>query len=211
MLLRATTCLEGSAWSAAPPATHPGVELSANLKSISHRCYLFEVAYVRELTQETIVLPLGCLRAALPGPPGLPPIHPALAPPPFPPTSLFLHQPTGVPLTSTSGHRHLLPPPFQTLTARTHTHQPPPYVLSRPRHPTHNRSVPTSHSFFLFFTLVSGPRRSLSLKLSDTRVYEPQIRARLGTTAHFCEVVVLKLRAVPSTPPSGAAGGRLSP
>ena len=29
--------------------------------------------------------------------------------------------------------------------------------------------------------------RSLSLKLSDTRVYEPQIRARLGTTAHFCQ------------------------
>ena len=25
----------------------------------------------------------------------------------------------------------------------------------------------------------------MSLKLSDTRVYEPQIRARLGTTAHF--------------------------
>ena len=36
-----------------------------------------------------------------------------------------------------------------------------------------------------FFTLVTGPSRSLSLKLSDTRVYEPQIRARLGTTAHF--------------------------
>jgi len=36
-----------------------------------------------------------------------------------------------------------------------------------------------------FFTLVTGPRRSLSLKLSDTRVYEPQIRACLGTTAHF--------------------------
>ena len=35
---------------------------------------------------------------------------------------------------------------------------------------------------FFFFTLVTGPRRSLSLKLSDTRVYEPQIRARLGTT-----------------------------
>jgi len=32
-----------------------------------------------------------------------------------------------------------------------------------------------------FFTLVTGPRRSLSLKLSDTRVYEPHIRARLGT------------------------------
>ena len=27
---------------------------------------------------------------------------------------------------------------------------------------------------FFFFTLVTGPRRSLSLKLSDTRVYEPQ-------------------------------------
>ena len=44
--------------------------------------------------------------------------------------------------------------------------------------------------FFFFFTLVTGPRRSLSLKLSDTRVYAPQIRARLGTTAHFFEVVV---------------------
>ena len=33
-----------------------------------------------------------------------------------------------------------------------------------------------------FFTLVTGPGRSLRLKLSDTRVYEPQIRARLGTT-----------------------------
>ena len=41
-----------------------------------------------------------------------------------------------------------------------------------------------------FFTLVTGPRRSLRLKLSDARVYEPQIRARLGTTVHFCEVVM---------------------
>ena len=56
----------------------------------------------------------------------------------------------------------------------------------------------TPSTLLLFFiTLVAGPRRSLSLTLSDTRVYEPQIRARLGTTAHFCEVVVLKLRAVP--------------
>ena len=47
--------------------------------------------------------------------------------------------------------------------------------------------------FFFFFTLVTGPRRSLSLKLSDTRVYEPQTRARLDTTTHFCGVVVLKL------------------
>jgi len=34
-----------------------------------------------------------------------------------------------------------------------------------------------------FFKFVTGPRRSLSLQLSDTRVYEPQTRARLGTTA----------------------------
>ena len=42
--------------------------------------------------------------------------------------------------------------------------------------------------FFFFFTLITGPSRSLSLKLSDTRVYEPQIRARLGTATHFCPV-----------------------
>ena len=51
--------------------------------------------------------------------------------------------------------------------------------------------------FFFFFTLSTSPRRSLSLKLSKTRVYEPQIRARLITTAHFFEAVILKLRAVP--------------
>ena len=45
-----------------------------------------------------------------------------------------------------------------------------------------------------FFTLFTDPRRIWSPKLSDTRVYEPPIRARLGTTAHFCEVVLLKLR-----------------
>ena len=39
--------------------------------------------------------------------------------------------------------------------------------------------------FFFFFTLVTGHCRSLSLKLSDIRVYEPQIRARLGTTGRF--------------------------
>ena len=31
--------------------------------------------------------------------------------------------------------------------------------------------------FFFFFTLVTGPSRSLSLKLSETKVYEPQIFA----------------------------------
>jgi len=46
----------------APAQNHPGVELRANLKSISHRCHLFEVAFVWELTKETIHLPLGCLQ-----------------------------------------------------------------------------------------------------------------------------------------------------
>ena len=36
--------------------------------------------------------------------------------------------------------------------------------------------------FFFFFTLDTGSERSFSPKLSDTRVYEPQIRARPGTT-----------------------------
>ena len=44
------------------PTPHPGVELRANLKSISHRCHLFEVAIVWELTKETIHLPLGYLQ-----------------------------------------------------------------------------------------------------------------------------------------------------
>ena len=43
-----------------------------------------------------------------------------------------------------------------------------------------------------FFTHVAGPGRSSRLKLSDTRVYGPQIRARLGTTTHFCRMIVLK-------------------
>ena len=37
-----------------------------------------------------------------------------------------------------------------------------------------------------------------SLELSDTTLYEPSIRALLGTSSHFCQVAVLKLRAVPS-------------
>ena len=31
--------------------SHPGASPGANLKSISHRCYLFEVAFVWELTK----------------------------------------------------------------------------------------------------------------------------------------------------------------
>ena len=41
---------------------HPGIKLRANLRSISHRCHLSEVAFVCELTEETIHLPLGCLQ-----------------------------------------------------------------------------------------------------------------------------------------------------
>ena len=55
--------------------------------------------------------------------------------------------------------------------------------------------VPTDRPFPHLLTpipLIAG------IKLSDTRVDELQIRARLGTTAHFCKVAVLKLRAVPS-------------
>jgi len=37
----------------------PGIELRANLNSISHRCHLFEVAFVWELTEETFHLPHG--------------------------------------------------------------------------------------------------------------------------------------------------------
>ena len=44
---------------------HPGVELRGNFVSISHRCHLFEVEFVWEMTDETIYLPLYCLRGAL--------------------------------------------------------------------------------------------------------------------------------------------------
>jgi len=52
---------KGSTRNAADVAgnSHPGVELRVNLKSISHRCHLFEVEFVWELTKATIHLPLG--------------------------------------------------------------------------------------------------------------------------------------------------------
>ena len=40
------------------PRGNPG----ANLNSISHRCYLREVAFEWELTRETIYLPMGCIQ-----------------------------------------------------------------------------------------------------------------------------------------------------
>ena len=41
---------------------YPGGNPRANLRSMSHRCCLFEVAFVWDLTKETIVFPLGCLQ-----------------------------------------------------------------------------------------------------------------------------------------------------
>jgi len=49
-----------------PGTSHPGGNPGANLKSISHRCHLFEVAFVWEFTKETIVLPLVCLQGGVP-------------------------------------------------------------------------------------------------------------------------------------------------
>jgi hypothetical protein len=43
-------------------STRPGGNPGANLKSTSHRCYLFEEAFVWDLSKETIHLPLGCLQ-----------------------------------------------------------------------------------------------------------------------------------------------------
>ena len=44
---------------------HPGVELRANLKSISNRCSLWKIAFEGTLTKETIYLLLGCLLGAV--------------------------------------------------------------------------------------------------------------------------------------------------
>ena len=44
------------------------------------------------------------------------------------------------------------------------------------------------------------------LELSDTKVYEPQIRARLATASRFCEVVVLKSRTVLNGPEGARCG-----
>jgi len=51
-------------------------------------------------------------------------------------------------------------------------------------------------------TKVDGPCSSSLLlsspQLSDTQVYEPEIRALLGNASQFCDVVVLKLRTAPN-------------
>ena len=51
--------------SATTPLHHPGGNPVANLKSISYRCRLILVAFVWELTEEIIDLPLGCLQGGV--------------------------------------------------------------------------------------------------------------------------------------------------
>ena len=43
----------------------PGGNQGANRKSIFHRCYIREVAFEREMTKETIHLPLGSLQSGV--------------------------------------------------------------------------------------------------------------------------------------------------
>jgi len=64
-------------------------------------------------------------------------------------------------------------------------------------------SITWSRAFFFFSSLLLS-----SLELSDTKVYKPEIRARLGTAAHFCEVVIHPIMA-PTTRLSanGSKGG----
>ena len=60
-------------------------------------------------------------------------------------------------------------------------------------------------TLFFCLSLVTGPRRSLSLKLSETRVYEPQIRARLGTTPAYKGYLTHKKASPRRTPQKGYA------
>ena len=51
---------------------------------------------------------------------------------------------------------------------------------------------------FVFSLYYSGPSEPCTLQLGDTQVYEPEIRALLGTASHFCEASALELRTVPN-------------
>ena len=64
------------------------------------------------------------------------------------------------------------------------------------------RYDPSHTLLFFFLTLVTSPRRSLSLQLSDARVYEPLIRARVGNhntpiRSKVCESAVMALALAP--------------
>ena len=90
-------------------------------------------------------------------------------------------------LAQVSLHKAFSPPTQKNLLKRTRYS---PIICSDPLATHYPLCASSWLCFFFFFTLVTGPRRSLSLQLRDTRVYEPQTRARLGTTVHFCKVVV---------------------
>ena len=57
---------------------------------------------------------------------------------------------------------------------------------------TSNEKVSCAILFF-FFTLVTGPTRSLSLKLSDTRVYEPQNTSPPRNEKVCCGIAIVYL------------------
>ena len=72
----------------------------------------------------------------------------------------------------------------QTLRSRPTSRADP---LDRPSRPTspRARAQPLRHHWSVFFfTLVTGPRRSLSLKLSDTRVITGQLRPLVSRVSH---------------------------
>ena len=52
---------------------------------------------------------------------------------------------------------------------------------------THSQTFHASQMLTLVLLLYFS-----SLEFSNTKVYEPSIRTRLGTSAHFCQVFVLK-------------------
>ena len=70
------------------------------------------------------------------------------------------------------------------------------------RVPVSHRSFLTRNTLLSFFTLLKGPRRSLSLELSDAKVYEPQIRAVSEPLP--CSVKRMSLNALASSAPAAS-------
>jgi len=58
-------CEDGMSPSLRVLSFHPGGNPEANLKSIFHRYHLREVVFEWALTQETVYLPLGCLKGGI--------------------------------------------------------------------------------------------------------------------------------------------------
>ena len=70
---------------------------------------------------------------------------------------------------------------------------PNPYPSLHPLTPYVVRRTPNPETFFLLSFFFN----TLSLELSDTKVYEPEIRALLGSASHLCEAIVLKRTRIP--------------